>query len=285
MNKDQKKVISASRRIDMVGTNPDQFVDILNQKCPPERVHTLVIWTKNATNLFEYQPLYEKVKQYDQLFIHYTVTGMGATFLEPRIESPLIALEKLPALVELVKSPRRIRFRFDPIVHFRFKNGDEFTNLNWFERIAPEIQKAGISEVSISWMAAYKKVVNRLGKNGIQIVQQNQQQWQTDLNYLQAIVDEYHLNLQGCCVPQMSRSRCIDGHLFNELHPFGKSCSTKRAKGQRKLCGCTESWDIGWYSACVHGCLYCYANPIEIPGLFKKNELMSEVFESSFQKV
>lgn len=263
MQKNQKKVISASRRIDMVGTSPDQFVNILERKCPPEKVHSLVIWTKNATNLFEFRPLIEKVKQYDQIFIHYTITGMGATSLEPGIEPPAHALKKLPMLVNLVKNPRRIRFRFDPVVHFRFKNSDEFTNLKWFEKFAPELKKSGITDVSISWMSTYKKVMSRLKRHGIDVIAINQQQWDIEFAYLQAVAKNYHIKLHGCCVPQMPRSRCIDGYLLNELHPFGEICSTKKAKGQRKTCGCTESWDIGWYYACIHGCQYCYANPIE----------------------
>ncbi|HDP99125.1 MAG TPA: DUF1848 family protein [bacterium] len=256
-----KKVISASRRIDMVGTAPDQLAEILYRKCPPEQVHTLVIWTKNATNLFQFELLLNMVKQYDQLFIHYSVTGMGASALEPGIEPPARAMQRLPQLTALTGDPLRVRFRFDPIVHLRFADGKYFCNLDWFEKLAPELEKAGVRDASISWMSTYPKVIARLKRYGIEVEAISPENWQREMAYLSDVARHHKLQLHGCCVPGLPRSRCIDGDLLNKLHPTGKKCSTRKAKGQRSDCGCTESWDIGWYFECIHGCRYCYANP------------------------
>lgn len=259
-----KKVISASRRIDMVGHAPDEFVKILNERCPPESVHTLVIWTKNARNLFDYRPLLDKIQQYDQLFFHYTVTGMGGTMLEPRVPAWKEGMSCLEQLVQLAGNPERIRFRFDPIVHLKTPDGADYSNLLFFEAIASAVSSSGVKNVSISWMSGYRKVLSRLSRHGISAQNISPGQWQEDYEVMMKTSAKFGLTLHGCCVPGMPRSRCIDGELYMRLHPQQEPCSTKKAKGQRTSCGCTESWDIGWYQPCWHGCLYCYANPMQI---------------------
>ncbi len=56
----------------------------------------------------------------------------------------------------------------------------------------------------------------------------------------------------------ITRARCIDGRLFEEL--LGCGLDIKKDKAQRPNCGCDASIDIGAYSTCRNGCKYCYAN-------------------------
>jgi len=258
-----KKVISASRRIDLVGCYPDETAMILAKKCPPEKVHTLVIWTKNATHLLGHSRLIQQLRRYDQLFLHFTVTGMGNSPLEPYVPAPEESLKALPALIQLVGHPDRIRIRFDPIVHLRKPSGKYYTNFFYFNNLVPIITAQGITNVSISWMSVYKKVKLRLARNGFQIVPLSPPQQQRELAILQETTEKWGVVLHFCSTAGLPVSRCIDGTLLSKLHPTGESCSENKAKGQRQLCGCTESWDIGWYHPCLHGCLYCYGNPKE----------------------
>ena len=110
-------------------------------------------------------------------------------------------------------------------------------------------------------MQEYKKVVKRLAVNKIFPVVITNKQKQEECKNLKDIAGIYGVKLEGCCTKESEISRCIDGQLFNRLHPDGYNCSVRKAEGQRELCGCTESWDIGWYYPCPNGCLYCYANP------------------------
>ncbi|HDQ44304.1 MAG TPA: DUF1848 family protein [bacterium] len=262
MNKTFLKVISASRREEMTGFAPDRLISLLETRCPPERVHTLVLWTKSPRNLLSHTRLNRLLKEFDQVTLHLTVTGMGGTPLEPGIPEPGRVLELLPDLVGFVGDPRRIAFRFDPIVHLILPDGRPYSNLNRLPEILPRVRAAGITDLIVSRMSAYPRVIRHLGECGLRLFPQTGEARQEEADHLRSLAAAAGMVLSGCCVPDWPASSCIDGPRLSALHPGHAIADRTKAAAQRPRCGCTKSWDIGWYMPCPGGCVYCYANPV-----------------------
>jgi len=278
-----KKIISASRRTDLVAHFPQWLAGALKRGTAevrgpsgraysvdlrPEAVHTLVLWSKDFANLVQDRfDLRRALKPYDQLYFHFTITGLGGTFIEGGVPPASSALGQLRALVSLAGSPRRVSVRFDPVVFWR-EGGAQRTNLEAFEKVAPAAAALSIRDVRFSLAQWYGKAVRRSQAARWDFYDPPQEEKFAAVRRLAEIASAWDLDLYSCSqnvlaeVAGVRPSACIDGALLQELHPGREPAALAKDRSQRRECRCTESVDIGSYGqACPYSCLYCYANP------------------------
>ena len=78
----------------------------------PEDVHTLVLMSKDFAPLLRNEAgLRDRLSRYDQVSCHLTVTGLGGTWLEPKVPPAAEVLKQLPRLVAYLGDARRLTGR------------------------------------------------------------------------------------------------------------------------------------------------------------------------------
>jgi DNA repair photolyase len=238
----------------------------------PDRVHTIVFWSKDYTNLIKGQFIESLRDLGYNLFFNYTINSRDS-ILEPCL--PILD-DRLIQLQTLVRSvgPEVIFWRFDPICYYHRKDGKICHNRHDFLKIADAASDLGIRNCITSFMDIYPKVQNRLSfmpgfsfidppfKNKIIILQEMAEK-----------LKKRNIALFTCCEKQIlesippdsgiKQSSCIPNQYLAKL--YGSNVSLRKDTGQRTKfgCGCRISVDVGSYrhQPCYHNCLFCYANP------------------------
>ena len=257
-----KKVISASRRVDMINFYLDELINRVDE-IGPENIHTLVIWTKHPVKIYQDPRLRALIGRLDQAFVLLTVTGLGGSYLEPRVPVPDTVFEMLPKVIEAVGDPRRLNIRYDPLLDVMV-SGKRITNMDstLFEKIAHSCGELKVPIIRTSFIAFYNKALKRFEKCGIQpIYHQGKEVKSFITDIMMPIAAKYDVEVKTCVSPLLTKGGCIDGPLLTSLHPKNELCSMAKDKTQRVDCQCTKSIDIGQWWSCHHGCLYCYGSP------------------------
>jgi DNA repair photolyase len=261
-----KKVISASRRVDLVAFYPDFMVSRL-EEIGTENVHTLVVWTKNPQNMLEHSKLQQALRRMAQIYVLLTTTGLGGTALEPGAPTTEQVFEKLPALIDFLGSPERLALRYDPLIDVIYQDKNRISNidLNLFEHVLNRAYALGIKRVIVSYVTLYQKVRKRLTQNGFEIREHPIEEIIDFIkNKMMPQTEKLGMELSTCVLPDLTTRGCIDGTTLIKLHPLRETCSLSKDKSQRETCHCTKSKDIGQWFACYHNCLYCYGNPTPV---------------------
>lgn len=233
----------------------DSFVSFANTKF-------IVFWSKNPRPLL---PLLPQLKEMGiGCYVQYTLNDYVAEGLEPNV--PPIA-ERIDTFKRLVDElgVGAVVWRFDPLILTDKISADDL--LSKIEIIATQLH--GYTEklvFSFADISTYRKVGRNLQEVGV-----NYYEWTDDtmVDFARRL-SELNLGLElATCAEKVDlapfgikHNRCIDPDLICRLKPELQPLISdlKTDKGQRALCGCITSKDIGTYNTCPHGCAYCYAN-------------------------
>ena len=272
-------IISASRRTDIPAFYPEWLMnrlkaggcDVANPVNPsqvrrvslaPEDVDVVVFWTKNP------RPLLPHLGEIDRLGLRYmflfTLNDYPAG-LEPDV--PGLG-ERLETFRELSRrlGPDRVVWRYDPIILSHRLGVD--AHLAAFARLA-EALGGFTRRVIVSFVDFYRKTGRRLEavalRTGDQFVREPLLLPGVErlVAGLLATAGGRGLEIQSCAEDPALRAlglppgKCIDDRLIQRV--FGLCVSGRKDAGQRPLCGCVESRDIGAPDSCGHGCEYCYS--------------------------
>lgn len=246
-------IYSASRRTDLVAFYPEVIVERVRRS---RKLEAIVFWTKDPRNLL--RPDLREILQRIPTVIQLTLTGLGGTEWEPFVPPPFLLRDTLKQVGSLL--PRgAIQWRFDPIL----ADATLFPRVEaMYGLLCETIGKP--DGVTVSFPDPYRKVVERLRKEGLRLPSLSPQEEQ---EILRGIVERLKIPVRLCCepshlnIPGVEQAHCIDGARFDRLYGTSLACLSKD-RGQRETCGCVTSTDIGSYEyICRHACRYCYASP------------------------
>lgn len=249
-----------------------------------QNVRLFVFWTKNP------KPFMKYLKELDEMrinyYFQYTLNDYDDEYFEPNvatIEQRIEIFKNLSAQI----GKEKVIWRFDPLM---------ITNKISTEKLLEKLEKVGNSiyqytnklVFSFADIGIYKKVSSNLRKKNIEFIEFDKEKMEKVAQGLFNFNKNWGLKLTTCCEEidltkfEMEHNKCIDDELMIKLFHTDKTLMnflgydeslqiklfdesiTKgpnlKDKGQRKICGCIVSKDIGEYDTCNHLCVYCYAN-------------------------
>ncbi len=256
-----------------------------------ERCRAFVFWSKNPRPLM---PFLREIEDGGRTFyFQYTLNDYGAEGLEPGVPS---LDERVGTFQELSErlGRHRVIWRFDPILL-----GGSLTPERVLDRIEALAERLApyTDRLVFSFLDMYRKTRRGLEKVDPRLRAPTLEEMRTVAAGLARIRDAScagRLALSTCAEEidleafGIGHGSCVDPRLLARLCPdlagrFDRrrapsaagsrawlpgvaapsaaphAVRTVRDSGQRRLCGCAPSRDIGSYGTCRHGCRYCYA--------------------------
>ncbi len=251
------------------------------------KTRLIVFWSKNP------KPI---IKHLDYLndnninfYFQFSLNDYVTEHLEGNVPSVEKRVETFIQLSEKI-GKEKVVWRFDPYVLTETTGVDEL--LRRTENIGNQLKDYTNKLVfSYADINTYKKVQNNLQKESVSYIEFDNKTMNELASGLQKLNNNWNFEIGTCCEQidldryGIKHNKCIDDDLMKRLFYKDKvlmeflGYEYKKAdlfdtedklipikninlkdKGQRAVCGCIMSKDIGQYNTCIHKCTYCYAN-------------------------
>ncbi|HCY77659.1 MAG TPA: hypothetical protein DHV28_17240 [Ignavibacteriales bacterium] len=288
-------IVSASRSTDIPAFYADWFVNrwekgYVRWKNPFNGVYSyasfvntraVVFWSKNPKPMLKHiDYLNKNIKNY---YFQYSLNDYEKEGYEGNVPPLKNRIETFKILSKEIGKDKVI-WRFDPLLLTDTIDVGELLNRvkNIGEQLNEYTEKLVFSYADIK---VYTKVANNLKKEHIPYREFSPGDMVKFAEGLQELNKSWKLKLATCAEKEplgkygIEHNKCIDDDLMIQLFSqdkklmdflgvkeetqlsfFEPARKNLKDKGQRELCGCMISKDIGQYNTCPHECVYCYAN-------------------------
>ena len=263
-------IISASRRTDIPAFYFDWFcrrlkagyADVVNPfnrkqvsriSLKPDFVDCIVFWTKAPAPMLKGL---DNLKGYNY-YVQVSITPYGHD-VEANLRDKNDIIDTVHELSKRL-GRERVVWRYDPILL-----NESYTiegHLEWFKNTLDSLA-ACVERCVISFIDLYAKA--KKNTQGLNLHELSEEEMNELAAGISDIAKGSGVILQTCSEAidlekyGIGHGACVDGELVERI--VGRKLNISRAKTQRPLCNCVESFDIGQYDTCIHGCRYCYAN-------------------------
>lgn len=292
-------IVSASRSTDIPAFYSDWFIERLKKgyvrwKNPfngqPlyvafENTRLVVFWSKNPKPMLKH--IDYLVERDINFYFQYTLNDYDIEKLEPNVHNVTSRIETFQRLSERI-GKEKVIWRFDPLILTDKIGVDDL--LKKVDNVGSQLKGYTDKMVfSFADIKNYKKVQGNLTKSGINFREFDKETMLQFATGLQQLNKTWNYEIGTCAetIPLepfgIIHNKCVDDDLMIKLFPHDKvlmdflgvrisqpsifepdlkieKTKNNKDKGQRALCGCIVSKDIGEYNTCPHFCEYCYAN-------------------------
>lgn len=225
-----------------------------------DKVDGAILITKNVTDKF----IDTVLENEDKIIVHATITGYGATKVEPNVMTAKESLEQLKKLMKKGFPAERIVLRVDPIIPTE-------KGILLAERVIRDGYALGLRRVRISVIDMYQHVKTRFRAEKLPLpygedFSASEEQFRLVDGLVSALQYRFHdLSIESCGETKLKNPEplgCISEKDLAILGiPFPQNSQALAPTGyQRACCHCLSCKKelLANNHRCENGCLYCY---------------------------